>query len=174
MDLFLDTCVIFGWCYTDDDFYPICTDFIKQYPNAGHNYYTTQYIVKQEIDDLKISRLHGRTKLVRLLEGRAKILMPRITDIQYSTHSFFHDIFSQVHSLLIARRTDNKRKDNDAKLLTNAHIWDYVKPQLTDPHFITLDDNDIVKNRTDIQAIVTSYTQGIPRLQIELVHSMVT
>jgi hypothetical protein len=174
MDLFLDTCVIFGWCYTKDGFFPICTDFIKQYPNAGHTYYTTHYIVKQEIDNLKISRLQGRSKLIRLLEGRAKLLIPKINDIQCSTHAFFHDIFNQIHGLLLARRTDGKRKDNDAKLLTNAHIWDHVQPTLNRPHFITLDDNDIVKNRTDIQTIVSAFTQEQPRIQIELVDNMVT
>ena len=173
MDLFLDTCVIFGWCYTDDDFYPVCSDFIKQHPNAGNDYYTTEYIVRQEINDLKISRLHGRTKLIRLLERRANLLMPKIKDVQCSTHTLFHDMFDDVHQLLLARRTDNKRKDHDATLLTNAHIWDYVDTQLASPHFITLDENDIVKNQADIQAIVTRYTKGNPRLQIKLVDSMV-
>jgi len=165
---------VFGWCYTDDNFYPVCSDFIKQHPNAGNNYYTTLYVVKQEIEDLKISRLHGRTKLVRLLEGRAKILIPRINDVQYSTHAFFHNIFNQIHTLLLARRTDGKRKDHDATLLTNAHVWDYVQSQLISPHFLTLDENDIVKNQTDIQAIVTSFTQGNPRIQIKLVDDMIT
>jgi hypothetical protein len=175
MDLFLDTCVIFGWCYNDDDFNPICSDFIKQYPNAGNNYYTTRYITDKEINELKNSRLHGRTRLIRLLENRAKILVPRITDIQYSTHVFFKNISSHIEALLLAKRTDNKRKDHDAILLTNAHIWDHMNQQLTTPHFVTLDANDIVKNRTDIQTIVTNQTQNNPpRLKIELVHSMLT
>ena len=174
MDLFLDTCVIFGWCYAKDDFFPVCTNFIKQHPNAGNEYYTTHYIVKQEINDLKISRLQGRSKLIRLLEGRAKLLIPKINDVQCSTHALFHDIFDQIHALLLARRTDEKRKENDAKLLTNAHIWDHAEAQLNCPHFVTLDENDIVKNRTDIQAIVKSFTQNAPRIQIESVHTMVT
>lgn len=174
MDLFLDTCVVFGWCYTDDDFYPVCSDFIKQHPNAGNDYYTTHYIVKQELDELKLSRLHGRTKLIRLLEGRAKLLIPKINDVQCSTHTFFHDMFNQIHQLLLRRRTDGKRKDNDARLLTNAHIWDHIEQHLKLPHFVTLDENDIVQNRTDIQAIVTQFTRNTPRIKIELVHSMVT
>lgn len=174
MDLFLDTGIIFGWCYTSDDFHSICSDFIKQYPNAGHNYYTTKYIVEREINELKIARLQARTKLIRLLENRAKMLVPQINDIQFSTHPFFKNISSQIEALLLVRRTDNKRKDHDAILLTNAHLWDYTSQQLVDPHFITLDDNDIVKNRSDIRIIVIRHIGGIPRLNIELVHSMVT
>jgi len=174
MDLFLDTGIIFGWCYTSDDFHSICSDFIKQYPNAGHNYYTTKYIVEKEISELKIARLQTRKKLIRLLENRAKILIPNIQDIQFSTHPLYKDISSQIESLLLSKRTDTKRKDHDAILLANAHIWDYSTQELMNPHFITLDDNDIVKNRGDIRIIVVRQTGEIPRLNIELVHNMVT
>jgi hypothetical protein len=175
IDFFLDTGVVFGHNYPKDPHYPECLEFFKKFKIKEHNFYSTRYILERELNKIRSERTNGIVRLIRLIDQRARLILPNIIDIQYSTHPSYKMLYTELLTYLVTNRIDDSPKDHDAVLLTNAHIWDLETTNLVKPHFMTVDSKDIgeTTHKRDIQAIVNIRLSNQTRLKIELVSAMV-
>ncbi|MFZ0674958.1 MAG: hypothetical protein WB811_02085 [Methanoregula sp.] len=158
MDFFIDSGVVIGYSDTGDEkFHDPCKEFIRKFPPKENGYHSIKYIVNEEIRSTEKKRLEQRKKnALKLFPQRAKIFCDLINDVANKSHLSFDTLFKQIHDYLIAVRTDLKRKEHDAKLLTSAFIWAYEDGTLQNPHFITTDWTDICKNKPKLYSFVTS------------------
>lgn len=173
MEFFLDTGVIYGRIDHNDIFNPTCIRFFREYPLNLNYFCTTKYIVEAELSNVRLKRTQGLSKTGREIERRARMLMERINNVEFSSHKKYKPIKIDIHAFLIQKAATQKPKDNDSKLLTHAYLWEFNTSSLRDPYFVTTDSGDIVQNREDIRTIAEKHLCCSTKLVIELVSAIV-
>lgn len=172
MDFYLDTGVIYGRIDHNDPFNPICIDFFRIHPFNGNNFHTTKYIVEKELENVRFKRTLGLPKVGREIERRARLLLKQIKNVEFSAHPSYKLIFTELETMLLSYSKKKKPKEHDAKLLSNAYIWDATSP-LIDPHFITIDDEDIAQNKVEIQKIAEKHLLYKAKIIIALINTLI-
>jgi hypothetical protein len=174
MDFYLDTGTIYGRIdHTDIELNPCCINFFRRYPFNAHNFFTTKYIVKGELDNVRLKRTRGLPKIGREVERRARLLLEKITDIEYSQNEIFKPLSSELEAFLLSAATPTTTpKDHDAKLLAHAYLWEKNMSGLQNPHFVTTDGIDINNNRRNIQLIAEKHLSCKTGLYIAFVKSL--
>jgi hypothetical protein len=89
-----------------------------------------------------------------------------LVDINYFEHHLFDRLFRAILGLLELRRINDDLKDYDADLLANAHLWDFLDANLDTPQFLTIDGNDIVRNRDEIRDTIEGCISCTVHLEI--------
>jgi hypothetical protein len=173
MDFYLDTGTIYGRIdHNDEDLNPCCISFFRKYPFNNHKFFTTKYIVKAELDNVRLKRTLGLPKVGREVERRARLLLENITDIEYSSHEKFKPLSGELEAFLLSAAAQKTPKDHDAKLLTHAYLWEKNMANLQNPHFVTTDGLDINNNKTTIQSIAEKHLACKTGLYISFVKSL--
>jgi len=167
MNFYLDTGVVFGYGYRDDDFCIFSEKLTKKFPPKKNNYYSNLYILNKELDNLYNYRIgHKPNRLVRMVQQKIKNLLEKINDLSYQKHSLYPSIYQEILRILETNKIDEKPKNYDSIHLTTAHIWDYDNDNL-DPYFVTTDRKDILENKDEIQNNVKNITNYECNLKIE-------
>jgi hypothetical protein len=173
MDFYLDTGTIYGRIdHTDVQLNPCCISFFRKYPFNSNNFFTTKYIVKAELDNVRLKRTQGLPKVGREVERRARLILEDIRDIEYSSHGIFKPLSAELEAFLISAAENKTPKDHDAKLLTHAFLWENDMADLQTPHFVTTDGIDINNNRDEIRSIAEKHLTCKTGLYIAFVKSL--
>jgi hypothetical protein len=181
-DFFLDSGLIYGYVDSKDDFHAPFLEHLANFAYEEHNYYAVKRVTMHEIKAIRSSmrtrpgarRPHnaGRMILAQMI-ARAENLfeLNKIKDRDYSaTHiTFFRELHKEIYALLEREKKNLDKKDRDADILTNAFIWDKVESNLNNPHFITIDKNDIMDNEADIKGKADECLETTSRLEFCLI-----
>ncbi|MHB8164700.1 MAG: hypothetical protein ACYDDV_10250 [Methanoregula sp.] len=158
MDFYLDTGTIYGRIdHTDRELNPCCISFFRKFPFKSNNFFTTKYIVEEELSNVRFKRTQGLPKTGREVERRARLILQGINNVEYSSHCVFKPLSGELESFLISAAENGSPKDHDAKLLTNAYLWEKNMSNLQKPHFVTTDGKDINNNKDEIQSIAEKH-----------------
>jgi len=166
MDFYIDTGVVFGYGHKGDKFCSYSEKLTKRYPIKNNNYCSNLDILNKELDNLHTRRLQSKTKLVRMVIHKTKIMVDKLNDLSYQSHELYPEVYQGIKKILENNKKDKNPKDYDTIHLTTACIWDYDCKDL-DPYFITTDRNDICNNKAEIYASVNNLTNSNCNLKIE-------
>jgi hypothetical protein len=174
LDIFVDTGVVFGYAWIDDEeFHAECLAFRRKHPVGKNKYYSTKNILKKEIDGLTDKRTASVRRVIRRIINRAEEFYGIIDDVAYPNHSKYPEIFGKIHAVLLKYNKKPEKKNHDAIYLANAHIWENETAGLVEPHFVTTDKTDIYENRDEIQNEVNACLSCTTALTIEYVRNLV-
>lgn len=171
MDIFLDTGVVFGWSFDEDNFHSNAVSFVKKYPAKRNTYYSTKNILEMEVKKLTLERTNGLSRRIRKISQFYKQFCESVKDVTCHTHAAYTHLRHQIHSFLSSN--GNPKKDHDAIYLTNALIWDGFTEKLVTPHFITTDKKDIYDNKEYISTMGVACLNCQLDLKIEYLPNMV-
>jgi hypothetical protein len=154
MDFFLDTGAIFGYVNPlDKKDNEICGKFFKIYPLDVNNHSTNKKGVSKEIQNIRRKRLSdGQNLAFRDMELKLKEICRQIKDVNCEKHPLYRNIFDELYHFLEISKVDESPKDRDAQLLSHAFIWS-CDATIINPRFITVDEKDINRNKTDLKKI---------------------
>lgn len=170
MDLFLDSGLVYGFLDSNDSFHRRITRFFNFYDFDQHRYYTTKRVVQLEIKNIRRKRVWGGNKQEREFQRMLLEFVETITDIDFFNHHLFDRLFKVILEVLELRKKDTNPKEHDADLLTNAYLWDFSDGELDTPQFVTIDGNDISRNREEIKDEVETCLKCQTQLTITLVY----
>jgi len=158
MDFYLDTGTIYGRIdHNDKVLNPICIAFFRKFSFKSNNFFTTKYIVEDELNNVRFKRTLGLPKTGREVERRARLILQTINNVEYSQHGVFKPLSSELELFLFNTAEKKSPKDHDAKLLANAYLWEKSVSNLQTPHFVTTDGIDISNNKNEIQTIAEKH-----------------
>ncbi len=158
MDFYLDTGTIYGRIdHNDKVLNPICVAFFRKFPFKSNNFFTTKYIVEDELNNVRFKRTLGLPKTGREIERRARLILQSVNNVEYSQHNAFKPLSIEIESFLFKAAEKKTPKDHDAKLLANAYLWELFESNLQTPHFVTTDGKDINNNKNEIQVIAEKH-----------------
>lgn len=172
LDLFVDSGVVFGYGYVNKDpFFYSCQMLFDGRYFKENNYFTTKGIVRIEIDNVRQKRLrNASSSIIQLFLLRANAVLDRISDISFPNHPKYRVLTDMLEAFLLSVRKDSNKKQRDAILLSNSHIWAVTNSDLNSPYFLTSDKTDIYDNNSEITRRVVSCLDSPCPLKIDYIH----
>jgi DNA-binding ferritin-like protein (Dps family) len=152
VDFFLDSGIIYGTLDDQKDWHRRrVKTFFRNFDFKNHNFTTTKRVATEDFQNVRRKRTEGITTLEREYQRAWAEILKLINDVDYFEHHLFDYLLKNVLEILERNKLNGNPKDRDADLLTNAYLWVYDKNDLNLPQFVTIDGNDIIRNRHEIK-----------------------
>ena len=181
-DFFLDSGLVYGYADNKDDFHRPFLDHLDNFPYEKNNYHAVKRVTMLEIKAIRSSK-RTRPGATKVRNAGRMILAQIIAKVEYLfeqgkiknkdytlTHTAsFRDLYREIYATLESGKKNHDKKDRDADILTNAFIWEKEESQLYNPHFITVDKNDIIDNKISIKCKADRCLNETSRLEFCLI-----
>jgi hypothetical protein len=175
MDFFLDTGPIYGFSNPLSCHNKQCNAHFSKYKFEDHNYYAVIRLLQTEVRNIHRRRTsNDQEKEIRDIERKISRLIKLLNNVDYEEyHPSFKTLFEDFYHFLETNKADENIKERDAKILTNAFLWDKSNSVLNKPKFLTVDETDISDNRTKLKGIANSRLEYEAKMGIFTIKEMV-
>jgi len=152
MEFFLDTGVIWGYCFPADNFHSCCDKFFSDHPFSEFQYYSTQK-VKEELKKLRRKKLNIRdpeiSKIARLVHQCVdRMWDKKIKKVSYDNRREFPQLRDYILAIIFPLGGEIYEVQNDATILSNAVFWSLEHSN--ECIFLTTDWKHILSNKSKI------------------------